>query len=166
MQIENSSVPVFYMIQVSPDTLPQRIKFGWSGFLAERLQVHRYSWPNCVLVTTWPCPKHAERPAMLAITAHGCTRVSREVFDCADLAWTRAMADAYFAGLTLSEGGRRIRKVTDPARTGHVWQLPSGRWAGQVRLGRGLDGRKKKLCITADTEEEARRIMYEAATRP
>jgi hypothetical protein len=162
---DSAPLPVFYMVQVAPEAHPRRIKLGWSAYAGERLGQHRQVWPKAELLATWPCHRSHELNAIRATTAHGCRQLAREVFDCRDLEWTRAVADAFFLGLSLALPSCVSLMPPTTLRRGYVRQQASGRWVGQVRLGREIDGTHRRGLITADTEAEAREKLAQLIAR-
>ena len=77
---------VFYVIQLDPEHRPARIKLGWARNPYRRLATHRCAAPGAVFLTFWPCLRSDESHTITRLTARGCRRISREVFDVDDLA--------------------------------------------------------------------------------
>lgn len=93
-----SAIDVFYVVQLIPDALPQRMKLGFSSVVVDRLAGYRTAAPTARLYATWPCPREYEHEAMGAISKH-LVHVGREVFDCWNLDLLKAEADEFFASL-------------------------------------------------------------------
>lgn len=77
----SSSEGAFYIIQLLPAEVPQRIKMGYSTRPQERLKNHRTAAPTAKLLATFPCPRWAERAAIQQLVAHDAEQVGPEVFD-------------------------------------------------------------------------------------
>ena len=89
----------FYIAQLDPTRYPERLKFGFSISLAQRLVEYRRSNPEARLVRTWPCKQIWEKAVMDALGGHmGCSRVeqTRELFDCVDIPGLLERGDALF----------------------------------------------------------------------
>ena len=86
----------FYVIQLHPDDLPNRMKIGYTDKLEVRLSDHRTSAPTLRLVKSWPCKRTWEDAAKASITRDGCRCVGGEVFD-GDLQVFVERAEAFFA---------------------------------------------------------------------
>lgn len=58
---KHSDFGYFYIIQLHPDDLPDRLKIGYTDNLDVRLSDHRTSAPTLELVRSWPCKRHGKR---------------------------------------------------------------------------------------------------------
>lgn len=87
----------FYVIQLVPDLDVNRVKLGFAGNVAARLQAHRTSAPTAELVKAWPCKRSWERAAIDCVTQDGCTLIANEVFTCNTLEVLIERGDAFFA---------------------------------------------------------------------
>lgn len=88
---------VFYIVQLAPDLAPQRLKFGFTTTLDDRLCRYRTANPNCVLLGSWPCRRSHERAAIyqIAEAADG-HQLGGEVYDCDDPARAVRAAQRFF----------------------------------------------------------------------
>jgi hypothetical protein len=71
----------FYVIQLIPEALPNRIKIGYTDNLEQRLADHQSAAPTARVLASWPCKRSWDYAAMDAITREGCTWVLNEVFE-------------------------------------------------------------------------------------
>jgi hypothetical protein len=76
---------VFYMIQLIPEHVPTRVKFGYASSFSARLDSHRTAAPTAIVFKSWPAKRSWESALIDVATAEDCTRLSSEVFDCPDL---------------------------------------------------------------------------------
>ncbi len=75
----------FYIIQVSPDLGPNRVKLGFSSGLDARLATYRTASPTAEIAASWPCRPAWENAAIASITRMECEQIGPEVFDGEDL---------------------------------------------------------------------------------
>lgn len=71
----------FYVIQLHPHDLPNRLKIGYTDNLEVRLSDHRTTAPTLKLVKSWPCKRTWEDAARASITRCGCKHIGGEVYD-------------------------------------------------------------------------------------
>jgi hypothetical protein len=71
----------FYLIQLVPEALPNRVKIGYTDNLEKRLAEHQCSAPTARVVASWSCKRSWDHAAMDAITREGCAWVLNEVFE-------------------------------------------------------------------------------------
>lgn len=71
----------FYIIQLVPEALPDRVKLGFADNAEKRLTEHRTAAPTAKLLRAWPCKRSWEYAAMDAITREGCKLVLNEVYE-------------------------------------------------------------------------------------
>lgn len=90
----------FYLIQLTPDLQPRRVKFGFTDSPSERLSAHRVSSPTAVLVKAWPAIWMDERYCIAAVTNDQCVRLSSEAWDIDDLDRVQRECDRYFEYIT------------------------------------------------------------------
>ncbi len=90
----------FYLIQLTPDIDPRRIKVGFASDVDQRLLAHRTASPTACLLNYWRCRRANERRAILTLTKVGCKPISDEVFECEDIEGLVERADAFFASET------------------------------------------------------------------
>jgi len=70
----------FYVIQLVPEALPNRLKIGYTDNLDQRLADHQTAAPTAQVLASWPCKRSWDYAAMDSITREGCTWVLNEVF--------------------------------------------------------------------------------------
>ncbi len=71
----------FYVIQLVPEAIPERVKIGFADSVEQRLNEHRTAAPTARLVKIWPCKRSWDYAAMDSITREGCKLVLNEVFE-------------------------------------------------------------------------------------
>lgn len=71
----------FYVIQLVPEALPDRLKIGYTDNLERRLAEHQTAAPTARLVASWPCKRSWDYAAMDSITRADCVWVLNEVFE-------------------------------------------------------------------------------------
>lgn len=71
----------FYLIQLVPEALPNRIKIGYTDHLEKRLAEHQTAAPTAKVIGSWPCKRSWDYAAMDSITRSGCVWVMNEVFE-------------------------------------------------------------------------------------
>jgi len=71
----------FYLIQLVPEALPNRIKLGFADNVQKRLAEHRTAAPTAKLLKAWPCKRSWDYAAMDSITRGGCKLVLNEVYE-------------------------------------------------------------------------------------
>jgi len=71
----------FYLIQLVPEALPNRIKIGFADNVEKRLAEHRTAAPTAKLLKAWPCKRSWDYAAMDSITRDGCKLVLNEVYE-------------------------------------------------------------------------------------
>lgn len=71
----------FYVIQLVPEALPNRVKIGFADNVEKRLAEHRTAAPTAKLLKTWPCKRSWDYAAMDSITRSGCKLVLNEVYE-------------------------------------------------------------------------------------
>jgi hypothetical protein len=85
----------FYLIQLVPEALPNRVKIGFADNVDQRLNEHRTSAPTAKLVKTWPCKRSWDYAAMDSITREDCKLVLNEVYE-GDVQGFIARGDQFF----------------------------------------------------------------------
>jgi len=71
----------FYVIQLVPEALPNRVKIGFADNVEKRLAEHRTAAPTAKLLKAWPCKRSWDYAAMDSITRDGCKLVLNEVYE-------------------------------------------------------------------------------------
>ncbi len=72
---------VFYIIQLIPEVLPNRVKIGYTDDLKKRLNEHRTAAPTAKVIGSWPCKRSWDQAAMDCITKENCKLVMNEVYE-------------------------------------------------------------------------------------
>lgn len=85
----------FYIIQLVPEALPNRVKIGYTDNLDVRLREHQTSAPTAKLLKSWRCKRAWDQAAMDSITQAGCHHVMNEVYE-GDISAFISRADAFF----------------------------------------------------------------------
>jgi hypothetical protein len=86
----------FYIIQLIPEILPNRVKIGFADNVEKRLNEHRTAAPTAQLLKAWPCKRSWDYAAMDSITREGCKLVLNEVYE-GDIAALIARGEAFFS---------------------------------------------------------------------
>ena len=86
----------FYLIQLVPEALPNRVKIGFADDVEKRLTEHRTAAPTARLLKAWPCKRSWDYAAMDSISREGCKLVLNEVYEGA-LDGFIARGDVFFA---------------------------------------------------------------------
>ena len=77
----NDRFGFFYIIQLVPEALPNRVKVGFADSADRRLNEHKTAAPTAILLKSWPCKRSWDYAAMASITREGCKLVLNEVFE-------------------------------------------------------------------------------------
>jgi len=115
---KRSDFGYFYIIQLHPEDLPDRLKIGYTDNLGIRLSDHRTSAPTMKLVRSWPCKRTWEEAAKASITRGNCRCVGGEVFD-GDVEAFVGRAETFFSimpgptGSTLETGGTDSKDISE-----------------------------------------------------
>jgi hypothetical protein len=72
---------LFYIIQLLPDEIPDRIKIGYTDNLTQRLSDHRTSNPTLKLLKSWPCKRTWEHAVIASVTRAECINIGGEVYE-------------------------------------------------------------------------------------
>ncbi len=51
----------FYIVQLVPEAIPNRIKLGYTDDLKQRLREHQTSAPTAKILSHWPCKRYWEK---------------------------------------------------------------------------------------------------------
>lgn len=76
-----SNYGYFYIIQIVPELLPNRVKIGYTDNLETRLREHQTSAPTARYAATWGCKRSWDYAAMDSITRKDCVLVMNEVYE-------------------------------------------------------------------------------------
>jgi hypothetical protein len=71
----------FYIIQLVPEAIPNRVKVGFADNVERRLADHRTAAPTAKLLKAWPCKRSWEFAATDSATRSGCKLVLNEVYE-------------------------------------------------------------------------------------
>ena len=91
----------FYIIQIVPELMPNRVKIGYTDNLDQRLREHQTSAPTARFVKHWECKRSWDQAVMDSITREGCALVMNEVYE-GDVKSFVSRTDALFAMLPSS----------------------------------------------------------------
>ena len=106
----------FYVIQLVPEALPNRVKIGYTDNLAKRLAEHQTAAPTARLLQSWACKRSWDYAAMDSMTREGCSWVLNEVFE-GDPEGFVQRGDAFF-GLMPKPDAERSLSAHSPLRQG------------------------------------------------
>jgi len=71
----------FYIIQLVPEVLPNRVKIGYTDNLETRLREHQTAAPTAIYLGHWKCKRSWDQAAMDSITRVDCSLVMNEVYE-------------------------------------------------------------------------------------
>ncbi len=71
----------FYIIQLIPEALPNRVKIGYTDNLDQRLRAHQCAAPTAKYLGHWKCKRSWDQAAMDSITRDNCHLVMNEVYE-------------------------------------------------------------------------------------
>ena len=71
----------FYIIQLVPEALPNRVKIGYTDNLNTRLREHQTAAPTATFLGHWKCEWLWDQAAMDSITRIDCHLVMNEVYE-------------------------------------------------------------------------------------
>lgn len=86
----------FYLIQLIPDEIPDRLKIGYTDSIDQRIVDHRVTNPTLKHVKSWPCKRTWESAALASVTRDGCRHIGGEVYS-GDIHGFIERANAFFA---------------------------------------------------------------------
>jgi hypothetical protein len=86
----------FYIIQLVPEALPNRVKIGYADNVEQRLTEHHTAAPTAKLLKAWPCKRSWDYAAMDCITRERCKLVLNEVYE-GDINGFLERAEQFFA---------------------------------------------------------------------
>jgi hypothetical protein len=94
--VDRAGFGFFYIIQLHPEDMPDRIKIGFTDNVNVRLSDHRTTAPTLKLLKAWRCKRTWERAAMDSITREHSRPLGGEVYDGAAQGFVDR-AEAFFA---------------------------------------------------------------------
>jgi hypothetical protein len=97
----------FYIIQLVPEALPNRVKIGFADDVEKRLAEHRTAAPTAKLLNSWPCKRSWDYAAMDSITRTGCKLVLNEVYE-GDLDGFIKRGDSFFSVMPNPDSEREL----------------------------------------------------------
>ncbi len=113
----------FYIIQLVPEALPNRVKIGFADNVERRLTEHHTAAPTARVVKAWPCKRSWDYAAMDSITKEGCKLVLNEVFE-GDINGFIERAEKFFTVMPNPDSERELSEHSplfgsddDPATT-------------------------------------------------
>jgi len=71
----------FYIIQLIPEAIPNRVKIGYTDNLETRLREHQTSAPTAKYIGHWKCKRSWDQAAMDSITREDCKFIMNEVYE-------------------------------------------------------------------------------------
>lgn len=71
----------FYIVQLVPEIIPNRVKLGYTDNLEHRLSENKTAAPTLKLLKSWPCKRSWDYAAVDCITREGCELVLNEVYE-------------------------------------------------------------------------------------
>ena len=106
----------FYLIQLVPEALPNRVKIGFADNVEKRLAEHRTAAPTAKLLKAWPCKRSWDYAAMDSITRAGCKLVLNEVYE-GEIGGFVERGDAYFALMPDPDSERELSEHSPLSET-------------------------------------------------
>lgn len=109
----------FYLIQLVPEALPNRVKIGFADIVEKRLAEHRTAAPTAKLLKAWPCKRSWDYAAMDSVTRDGCRLVLNEVYE-GDVDDFIGRGDAFFALMPDPDTERELSELSPLFDTGNL----------------------------------------------
>lgn len=106
----------FYLIQLVPEALPERVKLGFRDNIDKRLAEHRTAAPTARLLKAWPCKRSWDHAAMDSIARSNCQLVLNEVYE-GDVQGFMDRANAFFALMPSPDSERELSKWSPLSET-------------------------------------------------
>jgi predicted GIY-YIG superfamily endonuclease len=106
----------FYLIQLVPEALPNRVKVGYTDNLEKRLAEHQTAAPTATVLKSWPCKRSWDYAAMDSITREACVLVLNEVYEGEPQGFI-ARGDEFFAVMPSPDRERPLSEHS-PLRKG------------------------------------------------
>ena len=85
----------FYIIQLIPEAMPNRVKIGYTDNLESRLREHQTAAPTAKYLGHWKCKRSWDQAAMDSITRSDCRLVMNEVYE-GEISGFLSRADEFF----------------------------------------------------------------------
>lgn len=101
----------FYLIQLVPEALPNRVKIGFADDVDKRLAEHRTAAPTAKVLKVWPCKRSWDYAAMDSITRTDCKLVLNEVFE-GDIQGFLDRAEAFFTVMPNPDSERELSEFS------------------------------------------------------
>ncbi len=101
----------FYLIQLVPEALPNRVKIGFADNVEKRLAEHQTAAPTAKIVRSWPCKRSWDYAAMDSVTRNNCKLVLNEVYE-GEIQGFIDRAAAFFAVMPHPESERELSEYS------------------------------------------------------
>ena len=101
----------FYIIQLVPEALPNRVKIGFADSVERRLTEHHTAAPTARVLKAWPCKRSWDYAAMDSITRDGCKLVLNEVFE-GDIDGFIERGDSFFAVMPKPDSEKELSEYS------------------------------------------------------
>ncbi len=105
----------FYIIQLIPEAMPNRVKIGYTDNLETRLQEHQTSAPTAKYIGHWKCKRSWDQAAMDSITREDCKFIMNEVYE-GDIKSFLKRAEEFF--LIMPKSSKKILSEYSPLKKG------------------------------------------------
>ena len=99
----------FYIIQLIPEALPNRVKIGYTDNLDKRLREHQCSAPTAKYLGHWKCKRSWDQAAMDSITRENCHLVLNEVYE-GEINGFLGRAEEFFGVMPSNSGKPELSK--------------------------------------------------------
>lgn len=97
----------FYIIQLVPEAMPNRVKIGYTDNLETRLREHCTAAPTAKYLGHWRCKRSWDQAAMDSITRDGCLLVMNEVYE-GEIEGFLSKAEAFFSIMPKNAGKPKL----------------------------------------------------------
>lgn len=97
----------FYLMQLVPEAIPNRIKIGFADDVEKRLGEHRTAAPTAKLLRSWPCKRSWDYAVMDCVTREACALVLNEVYE-GEIDGFISRAEAFFALMPSPDAEREL----------------------------------------------------------
>jgi len=101
----------FYIIQLVPEALPNRVKIGFADNVERRLTEHHTAAPTAKVLKAWPCKRSWDYSAMDSITRDGCKLVLNEVYE-GDINGFIERGDSFFAVMPSPDSEKELSEYS------------------------------------------------------
>jgi hypothetical protein len=101
----------FYLVQLVPEALPNRVKLGFADNVERRLAEHQTAAPTAKVLKSWPCKRSWDFAAMDSITRTGCKLVLNEVYE-GEIQGFIDRAEVFFAVMPHPDSERELSEYS------------------------------------------------------